>query len=140
MKVGQRTLDKDRQEEGVYIVSVAPIVSGLMVLATLLYTVTQGWGTLVALVCALVVLWGRWVPQRQATKDFTEMRASQREYKLTGQPEYPEFVRLRAQQMLRDNKALTRAARHEVQGLLAWAKAQEIQVPPMTQILYKESI
>lgn len=44
MKVGQRTLDKDRQEEGVYIVSVAPIVSGLMVLAALLYTVTQGWG------------------------------------------------------------------------------------------------
>lgn len=68
------------------------------------------------------------------------MRASQREYKLTGQPEYPEFVRLRAQQMLRDNKALTRAARHEVQGLLAWAKAQEIQVLPMTRILYKESI
>lgn len=96
MKVGQRTLDKDRQEEGVYIVSVAPIVSGLMVLAALLYTVTQGlWGTLVALVCALVALWGRWVLQRQATKDFTEMRASQREYKLTGQPEYPEFVRLR---------------------------------------------
>lgn len=54
------------------------------------------------------------------------MHASQREYKLTGQPEYPEFVRLRAQQMLRDNKALTRAARQEVQGLLAWAKAQEI--------------
>ncbi|GEM_PF-6834112 len=44
MKVGQRTFDKDRQEEGVYIVSVAPIVSGLMVLAALLYTVTQGWG------------------------------------------------------------------------------------------------
>lgn len=132
MKVGQRTLDKDRQGEGVYIVSVASIVSGLMVLAALLYTVTQGWGTLVALVCALVALWGRWVLQRQATKDFTEMHASQREYKLTGQPEYPEFVRWRAQQMLRDNKALTRAARHEVQGLLAWAKAQEIQVPPIT--------
>lgn len=126
MKVGQRTLDKDRQEEGIYIVSVAPIVSGLMVLAALLYTVTQGWGTLVALVCALVALWGRWVLLQQATKDFTEMHASQREYKLTGQPEYPEFVRLRAQQMLRDNKALTRAARQEVQGLLAWAKAQEI--------------
>lgn len=126
MKFGQRTLDKDRQEEGIYIVSVAPIVSGLMVLAALLYTVTQGWGTLVALVCALVALWGRWVLLQQATKDFTEMHASQREYKLTGQPEYPEFVRLRAQQMLRDNKALTRAARQEVQGLLAWAKAQEI--------------
>lgn len=126
MKVGQRTFDRDRQEEGIYIVSVAPIVSGLMVLAALLYTVTQGWGTLVALVCALVALWGRWVLLQQATKDFTEMHASQREYKLTGQPEYPEFVRLRAQQMLRDNKALTRAARQEVQGLLAWAKAQEI--------------
>lgn len=126
MEVGQRTLDKGRQEEGVYIVSVAPIVTGLMVLAALLYTVTQGWGTLVALVCALVALWGRWVLQRQAAKDFAEMRASQREYKLTGQPEYPEFVRLRAQQMLRDNKALTRTARQEVQDLLAWAKTQEM--------------
>lgn len=41
IQVGQRTLDKDRQNEGVFIVSVAPIVTGLMVVAALLYVWTQ---------------------------------------------------------------------------------------------------
>ncbi|WP_083090923.1 MULTISPECIES: hypothetical protein [Rothia] len=123
--VGQRTLDKDRRNEGVYIVSVAPIVTGLMVLAALLYAFTHGWGTLVALLCALIVLWGRWVLQRQAAKDFADMYTSQEGYRSTGKPEYAEFIQLRAEQMLRDNKALTQAARAEVSSLLAWAQEQQ---------------
>lgn len=125
VEVGQRTLDKNRQTEGVYIISVAPIVTGLMVIAILLYVITHGWGTLIALICALVVLWSRWVLQRQATKDFSEMYVSQEGYKKTKKPEYVEFIRLRAEQMLRDNKALTKTARSKVENLLAWAQKQE---------------
>lgn len=125
IEVGQRTIDKDRQDEGVYIVSVAPIVTGLMILAALLYVITHGWGTLIALVCALVVLWGRWVLQRQATKDFADMYMSQEGYRKTKKPEYVEFIRLRSEQMLRDNKALTKKARAEVQALLEWARERE---------------
>ena len=125
IQVGQRTLDKDRQNEGVFIVSVAPIVTGLMVVAALLYVWTHGWGTLVALVCALIVMWGRWVLQRQAAKDFHDLYTSKECFEKTGKPEYLEFIRLRSEQMLRDNKALTSAAKAEVRSLLAYAREKE---------------
>lgn len=125
IKVGQQTLDKGRQDEGVYIVSVAPIVTGLMVVAALLYVWTHGWGTLVALVCALIALWGRWVLQRQASKDFHDMYVSKEGYQKTGKPEYLEFIRLRGEQMLRDNKALTRVAQADIRALVAYAKEHE---------------
>lgn len=125
IQVGQRTLDKDRQNEGVFIASVAPIVTGLMVVAALLYVWTHGWGTLVALVCALIVMWGRWVLQRQAAKDFHDLYTSKEGFEKTGKPEYLEFIRLRSEQMLRDNKALTSAAKAEVRSLLAYAREKE---------------
>lgn len=120
--VGQRTLDKGRQDEGVYIVSVAPIVTALMVIAALLYVITHGWGTLIALVCALVVLWGRWVLQRQASKDFADMRMSVQGFKATGKDKYLEFIKLRGEQMLRDNKALASSAKAEIGRLLDYVE------------------
>lgn len=120
--VGQRTLDKNRQEEGIYIVSVSAIVTGLMVVAALLYVLTKGWGTLVALVCALIVLWGRWMLQRQASKDFADMYTSVRGYKATGKDEYLEFIKLRGEQMLRDNKALNKQAKNEIAALLDYVE------------------
>lgn len=122
IQVGQRTLDKNRQDEGIYIVSVAPIVTALMVVAALLYAWTRGWGTLVALVCAIIVMWGRWVLQRQASKDFADLYMSKEGFEKTGKAEYLEFIRLRCEQMLRDNKALTAKAKSEVQGLLTYAR------------------
>lgn len=126
IQVGQRTLDKNRQDEGIYIVSVAPIVTALMVIAALLYAWTRGWGTLVALVCAIIVMWGRWVLQRQATKDFTDLYISKEGFEKTGKPEYLEFIRLRCEQMLRDNKALTTKAKSEVQALLVYARRHSV--------------
>lgn len=120
--VGQRALDKDRQDEGIYIVSVSAIVTALMVIAALLYVLTQGWGTLVALVCAMIVLWGRWVLQRQASKDFADMYTSVRGYKATGKDEYLEFIKLRGEQMLRDNKALNNKAKNEIAALLDYVE------------------
>lgn len=120
--VGQRTLDKDRQDEGIYIVSVAPIVTAFMVIAALLYVITHGWGTLIALVCALVALWGRWMLQRQAAKDFADMRTSVQGFKATGKDEYLEFIKLRGEQMLRDNKALTSSAKAEIHRLLDYVE------------------
>ncbi|MDO4916112.1 MAG: hypothetical protein Q3974_00645 [Rothia sp. (in: high G+C Gram-positive bacteria)] len=126
IQVGQRTLDKNRQDEGIYIVSVAPIVTALMVIAALLYVWTRGWGTLVALVCAIIVMWGRWVLQRQAAKDFADLYMSKEGFEKTGKPEYLEFIQLRCEQMLRDNKALTAKAKSEVQALLVYARRQSV--------------
>ncbi len=124
IQVSRRSLDKKRQQEGIYIISVAPLLTGLMVLAALLYVWTKGWGTLVVLSCALILLWGRWLLQRQASKDFTDMYTSRDGYLKTKDPQYLNFIDLRAQQMLRDNKALTASARAEIEGLKQWAAQQ----------------
>ena len=55
--VGQQTLSKRRTD---YVYSVGVLVTGLMVLAGLLYFLTPI-ASIVALVCAIIVMWGRWI-------------------------------------------------------------------------------
>ena len=68
--VGQQTLSKRRTD---YVYSVGVLVTGLMVLAGLLYFLTPI-ASIVALVCAIIVMWGRWIILRQVTKDLADMR------------------------------------------------------------------
>ncbi|MCQ9352017.1 hypothetical protein NQ015_03910 [Corynebacterium sp. 153RC1] len=118
--VGQQTLSKDRQD---YVHSVGVLVTALMVLAGLLYLWTPA-AAVVALVCALILLWGRWVIRRQVLQDMSQMHQA-RETVETQSPEnaeeYRQFIRLRGAQMLRDNKALTPHAKQEIKALLQWA-------------------
>lgn len=121
IEVGQRELDKNRQD---YVYSVGVLVTGLMVLAGVLYLVSDV-AAIVALVCALVALWGRYVIKRQVMRDFAEMRSAREvveKQNVENAEEYREFVRLRGEQMLRDNKALTPLAKDEINELLAWAR------------------
>ncbi|MDO5076891.1 hypothetical protein [Corynebacterium sp.] len=115
--VGQQTLSKQRQD---YVYSVGKLVTGLMVLAGVLYL----WfpiAAVVALVCAIIAMWGRWILTRQVTRDLAEMRAAKTGYTTTGDPDYARFIRLRGEQMLADNKALTPLAKAEIGDLIAWA-------------------
>lgn len=115
--VGQETLSKERKD---YVYSVGKLVTGLMVLAGLLYLWTPV-AAIVALVCAIIAMWGRWILTRQVTNDFMEMRAAQDGFNATKDPDYLEFIRLRGEQMLEDNKALTPLAKAEIGDLMAWA-------------------
>ena len=63
--VGQQTLSKRRTD---YVYSVGVLVTGLMVLAGLLYFLTPV-ASIVALVCAIIVMWGRWIILRQVLND-----------------------------------------------------------------------
>lgn len=122
IEVGQRELDKNRQD---YVYSVGVLVTGLMALAGVLYLVSDV-AAIVALVCALVALWGRYVIKRQVLRDFAEMHSAREAVEHRGvanADEYREFVRLRGEQMLRDNKALTPLAKSEINELLAWARS-----------------
>ena len=118
--VGQQTLDKSRYDSAP-VVSVAVAVTVLMVLAAVAYTWLP-WLSVTLLVCAVVLLWGRWMILRQVTRDLAQMESARESYVATGNPEYPEFVRLRAEQMLRDNRALTTAGRRAVRDHLGWAR------------------
>lgn len=121
IEVGQRELDKNRQD---YVYSVGVLVTGLMALAGVLYLVSDV-AAIVALVCALVALWGRYVIKRQVMRDFAEMHSARETVErrhVANADQYREFVRLRGEQMLRDNKALTPLAKSEINDLLAWAR------------------
>lgn len=121
--VGRQELDKGRDQRSL-VFSVAVPVTVLMAVAAIAYT----WYpvvSVVALVCALILLWGKWMIGRQAAKDFAQMATAQEGFRATKDPQYAEFVRLRGEQMLRDNKALTKYARAEIAELLAWAEKAE---------------
>lgn len=121
ISVGQQTLSKQRND---YVYSVGVLVTGLMVLAGLLYLISEV-AAIVALVCAIIAMWGRWVINRQVVEDLRQMRASKSGYEKHGTKEYLEFIRLRGQQMLRDNKALTPLAKNEITDLMEWAVSKE---------------
>lgn len=124
--VGRETLDKSRYDASP-VVSVAVAVTGLMVAAAVAYTWLP-WLSVTLLVCAVVLLWGRWMILRQVTRDLAQMSSARESFAATGNPEYSEFVRLRAEQMLRDNRALTAAGRRAVRDHLGWAR-RSVQPP-----------
>ena len=120
IEVGQEYLNKNRNDKDL-IMSVAPIVTGLMVIAALVYALSPI-ASIVALVVALVALWGRWVLTRQLRGDLHDMYAAKQAHAEGRQPaECAAFVQARATQILLDNKMLTAAAKKQVQELQSWA-------------------
>lgn len=118
-EVGGKELDPRRHESDL-VVSVAGVVTGLMIAAIAVYK----WFPVVSvvfLVCALIALWGRWVIRRQVLRDVADLATAKEGFAATGQEEYREFVRLRSQQMLTDNKTLTAYGRSVVQDYAQWA-------------------
>lgn len=119
-EVGQETLDKNRVNTQV-IVSVAPLVTGLMILGTIGYYLTP-YITLIALLLALIALWGRWVLQKQALGDLRDMKLAQKSYSQGQQPEEcVNFIRLRSTQMFQDNKMLSSCGKAQVESYQRWA-------------------
>lgn len=121
IQVGQEHLDKNRHDKDL-IVSVAPIITGLMVVAGVLYFLTPI-ASIVALILAVIALWGRWVLTRQLAGDLRDMYAARQAHADGRQPEEcAAFVLARATQILQDNKMLTPAAKQEVSALKDWAQ------------------
>ena len=83
ISVGQQTLSKQRND---YVYSVGVLVTGLMVLAGLLYLISEV-AAIVALVCAIIAMWGRWVINWQVVEDLRQMRASKSGYEKHGTKE-----------------------------------------------------
>ncbi|AHI21628.1 hypothetical protein [Corynebacterium vitaeruminis] len=118
--VGRETISKERND---YVYSVGVAVTALMVLAGAVYFWTPI-ASIVVLICAIILMWGRHMILRQVMTDMNQMRASKNLYPKDKNPEYLQFIELRAQQMLRDNRALTPLAKQEISQLLDWARAQ----------------
>ncbi|GEB77351.1 hypothetical protein [Sporolactobacillus inulinus] len=114
-------LEPNNKPEG-YIFSSAKLVTALMVAGILLYTFTGGWGTIACLSLAIGLMIGRYLLVKQATNDFRDMHHAKKGYAQTKNKDYLRFIQARGQQMLRDNKALTKSAKKEIHELLTYTE------------------
>ncbi|MDG2917055.1 hypothetical protein P7M46_03380 [Bisgaard Taxon 10/6] len=103
-----------------YVKNSSPLVTALLIIAGLLWYVTQ-YGSIIALVLALFVLMGQKMLLAQANKDFREMYLSQQQFEKTRNADYLRYIRARSEQMLRDNKVLSDKAKREIAQLQAYA-------------------
>lgn len=114
----------DGRPEG-YTYSVSILVTGLMVVAIVVYQVTNGYGSIVALVVALLAMVGRHLLEAQSRRDFAALHEAQSQFGRTRNQDYVRYIRLRGESMLRDNRALRPQSRAQIHGLLEWAEQRE---------------
>lgn len=114
--VGQEQLDRNRSRRA-DVVSVGIPVTVLVVLGGVAYTWLP-WATVAALVLAVLLLGARGVLARQTARGIAEMQAALQQHQQSGNTEYLRLARLRGEQMLRENKALTAHGRRRIQHLL----------------------
>lgn len=116
-----KDLIKPPPAEG-YIKNSSNLVTALFVLASILYYPTNGYGAVIALIAALIVLIGQKVLLAQTNKDFTEMQLAEKQFQETQNSDYLRFIEARATQMLHDNKVLSEKGKKELERLLSIVK------------------
>ncbi len=116
-----KDLIKPPPAEG-YIKNSSNLVTALFVLAGILYYPTNGYGAVIALIAALIVLIGQKMLIAQTNKDFTEMQLAEKQFQETQNSDYLRFIEARATQILRDNKVLSEKGKKELERLLTVVK------------------
>ncbi|WP_373766634.1 hypothetical protein [Glaesserella sp.] len=127
-----KDLLKAPPEQG-YIKNSSKLVTGLFIVAGILYYPTDGYGAVIALALAVFVLMGQKLLISQTNKYFIEMYAAKRQFEETGNRDYLEFIRLRGTQMLADNKVLSDKAKREIDVLLGFVAAQQTDLQNNTE-------
>ena len=116
-----KDLIKPTPAEG-YIKNSSNLVTALFILASILYYPTNGYGAVIALIAALIVLIGQKMLIAQTNKDFTEMQLAEKQFQETQNSDYLRFIEARATQMLHDNKVLSEKGKKELERLLSIVK------------------
>ncbi|OOF57930.1 hypothetical protein BKK56_00875 [Rodentibacter genomosp. 2] len=105
-----------------YIKNSSRLVSGLFIIGGLLYYPTNGYGTLISLALALIVLFGQKMLLTQANKDFADMHQAKTLFEQTQNADYLHFIMVRSEQMLKDNKVLSDKAKREIKQLREYSE------------------
>ena len=116
-----KDLIKPPPAEG-YIKNSSNLVTALFILASILYYPTNGYGAVIALIAALIVLIGQKMLIAQTNKDFTEMQLAEKQFQETQNSDYLRFIEARATQILHDNKVLSEKGKKELERLLSVVK------------------
>ena len=113
----------DKRPEGYTYGMMGPVM-GLSILAAILYPLTKGYGSIVALVLAIFLLLGRHLIEHQVARVGSDLQEARRQYERTHEPDYLKFVELRASGLLEDNKMLTPSTRTWLNEQVEWAQEQ----------------
>ena len=105
-----------------YIKNSSILVTALMVTGMILYPLTKGYGTIIALVAALIVMVGQKLLIKQAKNDFKDMYYAKEMYLKTKNTEYLDFIMARSKQMINDVKVLSDRAKREIAELQQFAE------------------
>ncbi|WP_150538562.1 hypothetical protein [Actinobacillus vicugnae] len=105
-----------------YIKNSSMLITALFIIAGVLYYPTHGYGSVIALAAAVIVMFGQKMLISQTRKYFAEMYAAKQQFELSNNLDYLEFIRLRATQMLNDNKVLSDQAKQEIEVLLQFVQ------------------
>ena len=105
-----------------YIKNSSVLVTGLMIIGMILYPLTKGYGTIIALSAALIVMVGQKLLIKQAKNDFKDMYYAKEMYLKTKNPEYLDFIMARSKQMINDVKVLSDRAKREIAQLQQFAE------------------
>ena len=108
-----------------YTHSMGRYVTWLMVIACILYPFTKGIGSILALLVAIFLMGGRALIERQVRRDVSDLEEAKRQYGLTRNPEYLQFMTLRAAGLLEDNKILTPSSRTLLEDYARWARERQ---------------
>ena len=105
-----------------YIKNSSNLVTALFILAGILYYPTNGYGSVIALAAALIVLFGQKMLIGQTNKDFADMQFAEKQFEQTQNADYLRFIQARATQILNDNKVLSEKGKKELTRLLKFAE------------------
>lgn len=106
-----------------YIKNSSNLVTALFILAGILYYPTNGYGSVIALAAALIVLVGQKMLIGQTNKDFADMQFAEKQFAQTQNADYARFIQARATQILNDNKVLSEKGKKELARLLKFAES-----------------
>lgn len=120
----RESLVKNQRERRSDIVSTAPIQLALSALSIGIYVLWNSWLCLVPLGMVLVLMWVRYIMQRQVSHDFARLDVARKAWCKTRDRQYLEFMVNNAKRILKENKALTQQARTRVQEYADYASSR----------------
>lgn len=121
MKIDFKSLIKPPVKEG-YIKNSSTLVTGLFIIGGILYNLTKGYGTVVALAIALFVMIIQKILINQTNKYFQDMYHAKEMYKKTKNKEYLLFIELCSDKIYKEIKVLSIKGKTELEELRDYSK------------------
>ena len=105
-----------------YLKNSSKLVTALFIIGGILYYPTSGYGTVIALSAALIVLFGQKLLLSQINKDFADMYFAKQQYEQTQNQDYLKFIAALSEQILQDNKVLSDKGKRELMALRKYSQ------------------